>query len=813
MTVPPQEVIARVKAQRVALNAAGFRPVEVYNVAAGRRLGHPSPGKQPFGDKWQLKAQLNPPHAVTALVNLDATNTGIWAGGLRIFDFDMEDAAAAQKAREITQQALGPAPMRYRSNAPRFALVYRAATGEPRKAQISGSDGKVEVLGHGQHLVAFGDHESGVDLEWNCDLTSVTLTEVTEDQVRAVLAELAPLLGKPVRSPQSATGPRNGATDFSIADALTAIEQGAGSHDALLYAAGSLIRRGVSEDDTVAFLQSAMRSRPAVERDPAWQAAYDDVPRLVRFVFEKEEAKRPPPPPVQEDYTPPGTDDAYADATTGAPSDGPDLSVLRLNRRPAPAFPLDVLGPEWGAWVEQAADAACCPVDYVAAPLLASASALIGNARWPMAWEGWIEPPHVWICAAGDSGSGKSPGADTLLRAVVPELERRMCAEFPDAYREWKLASETYTAALDQWRAGLRPKLTKKDEKPGAPSPHPGDAPVEPQEPRLKQHDVTHEKVAALLAGAAPKGLLMVRDELAGFLIGMNAYNDAARSFWLEAYGGRPYKVERQKLAAPLVVPHNVVAWYGTTQPERLAEVMGDVDDGLLARFMMVWPEPIEFRRPKQTPGVDLAVQRLDRLRVLEMSVDPRGAPTPMAVRLSNGAQDVLEAFGRETQQKEVFVAGLLKSAYGKARGLVLRLSLILEYLRWTVRDAYDAPPAQIAQTSVEGAATLVRDYVLPMAERAYGDAALPQEERNVTTLARWLVRHRPAAVQVRALQRGQLPGTPLPGLREAEPIHAACWQLVEANWLFPPSGGSGPRGGRPKSVYRINPTLWSVLS
>jgi hypothetical protein len=34
---------------------------------------------------------------------------------------------------------------------------------------------------------------------------------------------------------------------------------------------------------------------------------------------------------------------------------------------------------------------------------------------------------------------------------------------------------------------------------------------------------VTVEKVATLLAGAAPKGLLIVRDELAGWLLGMNA--------------------------------------------------------------------------------------------------------------------------------------------------------------------------------------------------------------------------------------------------------------------------------------------------
>ena len=76
--------------------------------------------------------------------------------------------------------------------------------------------------------------------------------------------------------------------------------------------------------------------------------------------------------------------------------------------------------------------AAACPVDYVAAALLAGISALIGHARWAQATPGWAEPPHLWIGAVGDSGNGKSPGADCLMRDVLPEIERRMLADFPD---------------------------------------------------------------------------------------------------------------------------------------------------------------------------------------------------------------------------------------------------------------------------------------------------------------------------------------------------------------------------------------------
>src|SRR5437868_9906714 len=110
---------------------------------------------------------------------------------------------------------------------------------------------------------------------------------------------------------------------------------------------------------------------------------------------------------------------------------GPDMGVLRLHRHPPPRLPIEVFGPEWGAWITTAAQAAACPPDYVAAPLLASVSALIGHARWAQATPGWAEPPHLWVIAVGDSGNGKSPGADCLMRDVLPEIENKMRADFP----------------------------------------------------------------------------------------------------------------------------------------------------------------------------------------------------------------------------------------------------------------------------------------------------------------------------------------------------------------------------------------------
>lgn len=476
----------------------------------------------------------------------------------------------------------------------------------------------------------------------------------------------------------------------------------------------------------------------------------------------------------------------------------PDMEVLRLHRRPPPKLPIEAFGDEWGPWIATAAEAAACPIDYVAAPLLASVSALIGHARWAQATPGWAEPPHLWLGVVGDSGNGKSPGADCLMRDVLPLIERTMLGDFPDRLLSWRATSEFETAAAERWRREVR-----QAEKEGTPTPLPpiGTAGPEPQAPRLRQNDVTIEKVALLLAATAPKGLLLVRDELAGWIAGMNAYNDAGRAFWIEAYGGRPYRVERVKHPEPIVIPRLAVAAYGGTQPEKLALLMREADDGLLARVLWAWPEPIPFRLGSQAPGVEWAICALDRLR--ELDLQPGDPPSPVMVPLSGEARGMIEKFGAEMQERQSSAGGPLRSAIGKARGQALRLAMGIEFLWWCGEAATTAPPREIGARAFAAAAMMIADYFAPMAERVYGDAAASERERAAATLARWIVAEQPAELHVRHLQRN----VRLPGLRTAEQIRAAADALVEADWLHSPAPGS-EFGQRGRVAYTANPRL-----
>jgi hypothetical protein len=592
---------------------------------------------------------------------------------------------------------------------------------------------------------------------------------------------------------------------------LRDIREGKSYHTAMIRLAGRYARRGTPLLEARRIIIEEMEGVFPPDRDERWRARRYDLDRCLEDIYGKEADRR-----AREASIPPeqgrsetGSWNADSRNKSGATEPDvwgePDVSILRLNRRPPPTLPLAVFGTQWFGWLECAAEAACCPVDYVVAPLLASSSALIGNARWPQAWRGWEEPPNLWLCAVGDSGDGKSPGSDALFRHVLPELERRMQGDYPDRRRKWETAVEVAELRRNAWKKNV--STAQKDGR--SPPSLPTDAEVgtEPQAPRLRQNDVTIEKVANIIATAAPKGLLMIRDELAGFLLGMTSYNDAARAFWLEAYGGRPYRVERQKNPEPIVVNHLAVSWFGTIQPDRLAEVMEGCDDGLLARFCTLWPEPVPFDRSKRAPDLDFAIRSLDRLRQLDMQRTIDGALAPSFVPLVDAAQDRLVQFANEMQGHKELVAGLLRSACGKARGLALRLGLVLEFLWWCGRDGTDMPPASISDAAMEASTILVRDYILPMAERVYADAACSEDDRHVTTLARWIVKERPTEVRATTLRRE----VRLPGLTAAPAVYATCNALVDVNWLQPPPGSGGARG-RPAAVYRVNPRLWRSI-
>jgi len=479
----------------------------------------------------------------------------------------------------------------------------------------------------------------------------------------------------------------------------------------------------------------------------------------------------------------------------------PDMSIVQGSQTPAPAFPLHVFGALSG-WIAQAAEAKNAPSDYVAAGMLGVAASLIGNSRKVMPWQGWTEPAVLWLALVGRPSAGKSPALDAVLEPLR-SLEKDIQADYPARKQDYESQVEIAKTAKAEWLAEVKDAMQTYPRTVDSIIPPKPDAAMEPEAPtlaRIRVGDATVESLARVLKGN-PRGVLMHRDELAGWLEGMGRYNSGGdRQFWLEAFGARSYTLDRVKYQDdPLVIERLAVSSLGGIQPDRLADLLlHGSDDGLTSRFLYVWPDSLPPKRPGHDFDANLPLGVFIRLYGLTMREEPQ------VMLLTSEAAALFEAFWKELRQQEEDASGLLQGNIGKLPGLTLRLALVLELL-WWAGSGESNPPGEVSHDAILCAYSLVSDYFLPMARRAFGDAALPEVEKDATALARWLLKEKPETVNIRSLWRSKTAG-----LGAAEAAIKAVLELVDAGWLFanPTRKGGGP--GKQKKDYVINPRVFT---
>lgn len=482
----------------------------------------------------------------------------------------------------------------------------------------------------------------------------------------------------------------------------------------------------------------------------------------------------------------------------------PDLVLLGTGRRPAPAFPLPLLGP-WAEWVGKKANAASAPADYVGVALLVSVGAALANVRWPVAGAGWSEPPVLWGAEVGPPSSAKSPSMDAAFE-LVRFAEERMAQGFEAEQQDYAIRKQASEAHLDAWKAEVKAAVKNGDRLP--PMPAEAQEPAAPVRPRIRVADATVEALGSLAAGL-PRGLLLVRDELAGWLGAFDKYGGGGsdRAFAIEMYGGRSYVVDRMKNPEPLRIRHLSIGVLGGVQPEKLSVIIDGPDDGLASRLLWAWPDAApNFTLARTLIDDAPAQQAFNRLTELAMGTDQFGYPEPKRLRLTTEAEDVLEAFARDMTRRAQDASGLFAGTLGKARGHALRLSAVLEHL-WWCSGTVAAEPTEISVRAIEAAAGLLDGYFIPMAERVFGDASIPKAERRAMVLARHLRRSGEFEFNAREVRR-EVGGL----LRDAADMDAACAVLVEAGLLRPKAAQGAGVGRKPKN-YEVNPAVFRRLS
>jgi hypothetical protein len=583
-------------------------------------------------------------------------------------------------------------------------------------------------------------------------------------------------------------GQDRGHTAGGTDDLVRLILTGEAYHQPLTALAWRYVADGMIPAKVVQTLQGLM-SASSGPRDDRWCARYAEIPRTVATAEQKLAAQ--------------------GGVTTSAPIASaveeewpePDLSVLEEHRLPAPELPLEIFGDYWSSWVSAQAEAKSCAPDYVAAGLLAGAGVLIGNARWGSPWPGWAEPPVLWVAGVGNPSSGKSPGLDgprDLLTAIEAEANSGRKEEL----LQWDTAARAAKLHLEVWEAEA--KVAIRSDSPPPPRPAEAEPPERPVMCRIVTDDPTIERFARLISENC-KGMLLYRDELSGWIGSHDRYGGAGgdRPFYLQAYGGRPYVVDRQKNPEPIIIPALTIGICGGIQPDRLrSQVLSGDDDGLAARFLYFWPEPVPPRRPTRLPpsGAQTKLELLHSLKE-QLGADGKRVPLPFA----SAAADALQEYRTQVAELESEASGLFLSWIGKLPGTVVRVATILEHLYWVGDREGGMPPQEISDRAAVAAIAFLDSYALPMARRAFGDAGQPLADRDAVAIARWIMAQTPIpeAINLPDLRRHHAPIG-----RDAERYDAAFSELADVNWVRPtqPVGGGLP--GRRRKDWSVNPRL-----
>ncbi len=191
--------------------------------------------------------------------------------------------------------------------------------------------------------------------------------------------------------------------------------------------------------------------------------------------------------------------------------------------------------------------------------------------------------------------------------------------------------------------------IWKRDEKT---TDEPPAKPEAPQAERCIVSDTTVEALAPLLL-ANPRGLLMARDELAGWIGSFDRYaggkGGADAAHWLSMHAGESIVVDRKTgIPRTIFVPQAAVCVCGGIQPAILHRALGieHRESGLAARLLLTCPPRVAKRwtEAEIDPAAEAEIARLvDRLYELQPIDSDEGEMRPVVVGLIARRQGGLE--------------------------------------------------------------------------------------------------------------------------------------------------------------------------
>ncbi len=462
--------------------------------------------------------------------------------------------------------------------------------------------------------------------------------------------------------------------------------------------------------------------------------------------------------------------------------------------RPVPSiepyrpFPVEALPEPARSFVTDGANALGCDASYVALPLLAGLASAIGNTRRIQLKSEWTGPSILWVAIVGDSGTMKSPAIELALQPIR-DRQRKAMRQYGEKIEAYQIESAVYDRASADW------KRSKGETGP----------PTKPKPPiadRCWCDDTTIESLAVLLQNQW-RGLLVVRDELSGWVASFDRYaqgkgGDVAK--WLEMYGARSMVIDRKTGSSPTIsIDRASVCLVGGIQPGVLRRSLGTQhrENGLAARLLMAYPPRIAKRWTEASiaPATRAAMDDIfGRLFGLDPDRDDSGDLTPRSVTLTHKGQRAWTAFYNEHNAESAELTGDLAAVASKIEEYAARLALVVHFVRWAAGDPALAGPEAVDEESIAAGVMLAR-WFMREARRVYGILSESDDDGRLRQLIE-LIERKGGEVTTRELIRSSRMFADTAGAK------AALEKLVAADYGCWEQASPGSRGGKPSKRF-----------
>ena len=463
-------------------------------------------------------------------------------------------------------------------------------------------------------------------------------------------------------------------------------------------------------------------------------------------------------------------------------------------------FPLNALPDAFRPWVADVADRMHCPPDFVAVPMLVGAASLVARrvAIRPQTRTEWLERANLWALIVGRPGLMKSPAMQQAL-APLDRMEARSAKAHAAEMENFKVDLLAHKLSGEAGEATAK-QILKKDRMADVRAHLTGEEPTAPTWQRYMVNDLTYEKLGMVLS-ENPDGVLSVRDEMRGLFLHLAREEQApARGLYLQSWSGGRYVFDRV-LRGTTTIEDVRLSMIGSIQPGPLGDLMRDsVDDGMLDRFLIAWPDsPGEWRevdRWPETPAKQAAWSVFDRLDKLDAATlaaqrETDAAGEVQGIPFLRFADDAREAFGEWRHDFERTIRAAdhegLEGALSKFRHHVPALALSLHVI-----DGNTGPVGLRATAQ----ALELAEYFESHARRLHGSGRRAAVKAARALLRKVLSGVLPDPFTARDVYRNQWSGLSQPKVAaDALDMLAAHAWLIEAQ---------ATTGGRPTTIYSL---------